>query len=117
MPDHYREKAILLFEQRRARAAAFHPHQDIFHDHAWDLLLLLFIAYERAEAVSIGLAATSTGGRDASALRWLQALEERGLVTQVGRHKPVELEGRFTLTHSAVESMLRYLDGLATMIM
>lgn len=68
--------AILL----RHRRKDYFDH-DLFADPAWDMLLHLFVAYEEQATISIGNCCAATTVPEVAAMRWVEVLEERGLLT------------------------------------
>ena len=69
-----------LIADRRARDATFGA--DLFYDPAWDLLLELFAAHGEGKLNSVKTAVLATGCPEATALRWIDRLEDRGLVSR-----------------------------------
>jgi DNA-binding MarR family transcriptional regulator len=70
-----------LYRERRQREEAFAPF-DLFGEPAWDLLLDLFIAGEERRAISVSSACIAAVVPPTTALRWIAALHERGLITR-----------------------------------
>lgn len=56
----------------------------LFGEPAWDMLLHLFIAYERGEHVKAAALAAAALVSPASAERWLRLLEQAGHVVRIG---------------------------------
>jgi DNA-binding MarR family transcriptional regulator len=84
---------------------------ELFADPAWDMLLDLYRAELDQYRVSVTSLCTASGVPTSTALRWLRALEEEGLITR--RQDP--LDGRRTfvaLTTAAVGSMNAYFDAI-----
>lgn len=74
------EKAAALRRARRARTSIFGSHADLFADPAWDLLLDLFVAHGNGKPVSISSACIAANVPATTGLRWIAALEGRGLI-------------------------------------
>jgi DNA-binding MarR family transcriptional regulator len=84
---------------------------ELFADPAWDMLLDLYRAELEQYRVSITSLCTASGVPTSTALRWLRALEQEGLITR--RQDP--LDGRRTfvaLTSAAVEAMNAYFAAI-----
>lgn len=102
----YLDRATKLLDQRRIRLEAFGQAADLFGDAAWDIMLGLFIAHERGEAMPATLAAAQLPGSPGR--RWLMALEQRGLTRGwIDHHDGTRKVG---LTPEAMTMMLQYLD-------
>lgn len=67
-----------LIRFRRAREAAFGA--ELFADPAWDMMLDLCLAAESDRQVSVSSLCIAASVPSTTALRWLGALEEKGLV-------------------------------------
>lgn len=101
-------RALALYRARRARAASFGGHGDLFGEPAWDILLDLFIAREAGRRVSVSSACIAADVPATTALRWLSALEQRGLVER----QADPIDGRRVhvgLSEAAVIMMERWL--------
>jgi DNA-binding MarR family transcriptional regulator len=79
-PPSLSARALALYRSRRARAASFNGHGNLFGEPAWDILLDLFIAREAGRRVSVSSACIAADVPPTTALRWLSVLEQRGLV-------------------------------------
>ncbi len=66
---------------RKARERYF--TEDLFHDPAWNIMIDLLIAQEEGRRTSVSSACVDAGTSPTTALRWVQALERRGLVSRV----------------------------------
>ncbi|WP_156361776.1 hypothetical protein [Sphingomonas sp. Leaf343] len=103
------EKARALYQQRRNRDAAFGRFGAVFSEPAWDILLDLFIAHEdgvsRSTADLIARHVAPANGR-----RWLLVLSESGLAHRWTA--PKSGQEMIGITPTAIELMLRYLDGV-----
>jgi len=98
-----------ILRARTMRAKFFNA--DLFADPAWDMLLDLYRAHLDQYRVSVTSLCTASGVPTSTALRWLRALEEGGLITR--RQDP--LDGRRTfvaLTSAGVESMDSYFAAI-----
>jgi DNA-binding MarR family transcriptional regulator len=69
------------YRDRRRRAQHL-PHR-LLGEPAWDILLDLYVAAGRGEAVSVSNACRAADAPPSTALRWLQHLEHDGLVERV----------------------------------
>lgn len=70
---------------RRVRLAArtgAEAHRDLFADPAWDMLLDLYVAQVAGRRVSVSDACIAAAVPQATALRWLNMLDQRGLVVR-----------------------------------
>ncbi|AXJ95302.1 MULTISPECIES: hypothetical protein [unclassified Sphingomonas] len=68
---------------RRVRTSArcgAAEHRDLFADPAWDMLLDLYVAEATGRRVSVSDACIAAAVPQATALRWLNMLDQRGLV-------------------------------------
>jgi len=93
-----------LARRRRGR----HFRDKLFCDPAWDILLDLFIAAERGRDISVTSACLAAGVPSTTGLRWLQMLEDEGLVIS----EPDAHDGRrrfIRLTREATARMRAYL--------
>lgn len=91
--------------QRAFRASIF--GEGLFHDPAWDMLLDLYAAHIAHQRVSVTSACIGSGAPTSTALRWLKALERRGLVTRTD--DPQDGTRSFiALTEKGVASMDAY---------
>jgi len=100
-----------IIRARSMRAKFFKA--ELFADPAWDMLLDLYRAELDQYRVSVTSLCTASGVPTSTALRWLRALEDGGLITR--RQDP--LDGRRTfvaLTTAAVESMDAYFAAIGS---
>ncbi|NYD90816.1 hypothetical protein [Sphingomonas melonis] len=74
------DRARALLAQRRSRDAAAGPLAELFGEPGWDILLILFVAYEEGRTVTSGPLLAETGVRAAVGRRWLQVMQARGLI-------------------------------------
>ena len=70
--------ARLAFDGRRSRARAF--GQDLFTDHAWDVLLSAYICEAEGSFITIARAHAWAGISLTTASRWIRALASQGLL-------------------------------------
>lgn len=70
--------ADALLAARRARTEAL--GSGLFADPAWDMLLALFAAAERGEALPVTRLCVAAGVPQTTALRWLEQLEQGRLI-------------------------------------
>lgn len=105
-------RALALYRARRARAASFGGHGDLFGEPAWDILLDLFIAREAGRRVSVSSACIAADVPATTALRWLAILERRGLVER--RADPIDGRRVYVdLSEDAFTMMKRWLASWA----
>jgi DNA-binding MarR family transcriptional regulator len=94
-----------IIDDRRLRAKFF--DENLFADPAWDILLDLYRAYLAQQRISVTSVCFGAGVPVSTALRWLNALEERGLARR--SHDPLDGRRFFVeLTHSGVSAMTGY---------
>lgn len=74
-----------VYRDRRRRAQHF--PQRLLGEPAWDILLDLYVAAGRGEAVSVSNACRAADAPSSTALRWLQHLEQEGLVDRIADPK------------------------------
>ena len=73
------EKAVLqIILARRMRASVLAP--ELFSDPAWDLLLALFLARLQRQRMTTWQLARETAISESMAARWLDALDQQGLL-------------------------------------
>ena len=75
-----RASAERLYAERRRRDALFPP--DLFGEPAWDLLLAMFTARERGQAMILCRAYKAAGVTDTTGRRLLDRMEAEGLITR-----------------------------------
>lgn len=102
-------KALIEGRFRRSR----HLPADLFGEHAWHLLLVLFIADAEGTMTTIARAAAATGITRTVAERWVRLLAERQLVSASDRHDgevvsltPQGLEGVEACLHD-IQAMVK----------
>ena len=102
-----------FYEDRRRRSKIFPP--SIFGEPGWDLLLDLYIAAKRNKSISVTSACIGSSVAATTALRWLQILEEKGLVERTGdnldkRRSFIKLteDGHAKMTEHLCKSRLQF---------
>jgi len=111
------DRARALLAQRRRRDRRAGPLADMFGEPGWDLLLMLFIAYEDGEPVSAGALVAALGLRPAVIDRWLKLLADRGLLQATAADaQGASAAGRFEgaqlgLTHTGIALVLNCIGG------
>jgi hypothetical protein len=101
--------ATHIHRSRRRRRILFAEHKEIFGEPAWDILLRLFIAFERGERVSLSDLAWSTDLPMTTTQRWARQLCDGGLLVEGSdwldcRRKLI------SLSDDGVDKMRRYLE-------
>jgi DNA-binding MarR family transcriptional regulator len=81
------------------------PGSDLFSDPAWDMLLALFLAELKQHRVTTSQLIKATTVSNTSALRWLNALEQRGLI--IRRRAPLDGRSFFVELTDSVSRALR----------
>jgi DNA-binding MarR family transcriptional regulator len=76
----YAEFAKRLIRDRRSRDNTF--ENGLFADPAWDIFLHLFVAGELGQAASVNEVCIAAAVTPTTALRWMSALENKGLVVK-----------------------------------
>ena len=95
-----------LYSERRRRDGLFPP--GLFGEPAWDLLLAMYTARERGQAMILCKAYRVAGVSDTTGRRLLDRMEEEGLITR--RRAPRSRKMRIVeLTDRAVELLVGYL--------
>ncbi|MDQ1231712.1 hypothetical protein [Sphingomonas sp. SORGH_AS_0879] len=106
--EHESVKARKLYAERRRREKHFGNDGVLFGEPGWDILLDLFIAYEKGTPQSVSATCIGACVPQTTALRWITLLEREGLV----HSWPDQRDGRYRmlgLTPAGVEKMIRYL--------
>ena len=75
-------KAQLVLSSRRAREQYF--DRDLFGEPAWDILLALYVTEDAGARFTVSKLAECIGTPLSTAVRWVNALEEKSLVGRVG---------------------------------
>jgi DNA-binding MarR family transcriptional regulator len=96
-----------VYRDRRRRAR--HLPAKMLGEPAWDILLDLYIAAGRGEAVSVSNACLGADAPASTALRWLQHLEGEGLVVRL----PDETDARRHYVRLTDEGLARMTDYFA----
>jgi hypothetical protein len=95
-----------LYAERRRRDALF--PDGLFGEPAWDLLLAMFTAREKGQAMILCKAYKAAGVSDTTGRRLLDRMEADGLITR--RRAPRSRKMRIVeLTDLAVERLIDYL--------
>ena len=106
--DHESIKARKLYAERSLSEKHFGNGGVLFGEPGWDILLDLFIAYEKGKSQSVSSTCIGAAVPQTTALRWIAVLEREGLV----HSWQGERDGRYRmlgLTPVGVEKMVRYL--------
>jgi DNA-binding MarR family transcriptional regulator len=74
------DRAKKTFDERRRRARFFDA--DMFGEPAWDILLALYISEQEGARQTIARLTENVGSPPTTILRWVYALEERGLMAR-----------------------------------
>ncbi len=95
-----------LYAERRRRDAHFPP--DLFGEPAWDLLLAMYMARERGQAMILCRAYRAAGVSDTTGRRLLDRMESEGLISR--RRAPRSRKMRIVeLTDRSVELLVDFL--------
>lgn len=97
------------YKNRQQRRAEFGCQ--IFGEPAWDMLLDMVVHYACQRRVSVSNACLASGAPATTALRWINYLEEEGLVTRI----QCETDKRIAfleLSDAGWQKMARYLSSL-----
>lgn len=95
------------YEERRRRNGFF--DEDLFGEPAWDILLDLFSSQVIGRRISITSACIASCVPQATALRWLQVLIDRGLIERV----PDPVDGRRAWLHLPEKTYVTIANYLA----
>lgn len=93
------------YADRRRRDHLFDA--DLFGEPAWDLLLDLFVATREGRPVSVTSACIAANVPTTTALRWISALEAKGLVVRENDPRDAR-RALLRLTETAYDRMLSY---------
>lgn len=100
------EIARRAYRDRRRREEIFDAG-NLFGEPAWDMLLDLFIAAKEERPISVMSACIGSAVPPTTALRWLTALEQQGLVSR--ENDPTDARRTFVrLNPDAYAKMVRY---------
>ncbi len=105
------DRARAVLRQRQIRLATFGPVQTLFQDHAWDILLGLFVAHEDARPQSIEAICAATALPIVAVRRWVLAMEQLGMVT-CWPHDADFTKRSVGLTDETIGMMLRFLQEM-----
>ena len=97
-----------IIDARRLRASFFDSH--LFADPAWDILLDLYPAHLAQQRICVTSVCFGAGVPVSTALRWLNALEERNLA----KRSQDPLDGRrffVALTDEGADAMAKYFSA------
>lgn len=103
-----------IIDARRLRANFF--DSDLFADPAWDILLDLYRAHLAQQRICVTSVCFGAGVPVSTALRWLNALEERNLA----RRRQDPLDGRrffVALTDEGANAMAKYFSATRQLAM
>jgi DNA-binding MarR family transcriptional regulator len=110
LPRHITEQQVRTLIKARRSRSNFLP-ADLFADPAWDILLALYAAKLSQRKLSVTSVCAATVVRQSTALRWLTALENMGLIIRSAD----PLDGRryfVELSISCAASMDAYFGSL-----
>lgn len=95
-----------IYRERQRRREFF--GEDLFGEPAWDMLLDLYIAEKKNKRVSVTAACIGANCPGTTALRWLQQLEERGLLVREADKK----DGRRSFVRLSEQGYAKMTDYL-----
>jgi DNA-binding MarR family transcriptional regulator len=101
--------ARALYRARRVRDAVFEP--GLFGEPAWDILLTLYVAHLEGQRISIKCACLASAVPATTALRYIAAMTERGIVLR-SRCDEDARRTFLSLSDAAAASMRDMLDKL-----
>jgi DNA-binding MarR family transcriptional regulator len=104
-----RARAALVARKERRR----HFAASMFSESGWDMLLTLYIAESEGDALKIGELTRRSGVSATTVFRWLNYLEEQGLVNSVAAPSDVG-PTPIKLTEQAIESLDAYFATIPT---
>jgi len=103
--------ARAILEDRRRRCRLFNP--GMFGEPGWELLLNLYVNDQEGPRLTIGKLIQSAGTAQSTSLRWLDYLEDQGLISR--EQHPTDARTAFVaLTDKARESLTSYLSQMST---
>jgi hypothetical protein len=103
--------ASSIYQWRRMRADYFNGA--LLIDPAWDMLLDLFIHKMRGRRVSAGGLCLASNVPHTIALRWIDVLEEEGLLRRSKMHEDAKLD-LVEITTGAFQQMRRFIEDSVT---
>lgn len=115
---------MFKFDERELEKVAFHEYKsrrlrekffdlDLFAEPAWDILLDLFIQTSRGRKISVTSACIASNVAPTTALRWLNFLEEKGLL-ELEIDKADRRRRIVSMTEAGKKKMLQYLSREAS---
>ena len=105
------ESEVLAILKARRRRSQFFP-EDLFADPAWDILLELYATELGQRRISISSLCIGAGVPATTALRWINALENKGLITR--QDDPVDGRRVYaSLAEKGIDAMQAYFAGAA----
>ena len=106
------DRVQAIIDARQMRAKFLDP--DLFADPAWSILLDLYRADLAQHRISTTSLYFGSGVPVTTALRWLAALEGRGLASRT--QDPLDGRRQFvTLTQDAIAAMSRYFSAVSVL--
>jgi len=103
--------ARAILEDRRRRSRLFNP--GMFGEPGWELLLNLYVNDQEGPRLTIGKLIQLAGTAQSTSLRWLDYLEDQGLINR--EEHPTDARTAFVaLTDKARESLTSYLSQMLT---
>lgn len=81
---------------------------DLFAEPAWDILLLLYVAHYRDQAMEVCRICSAISVAPTTALRWIGQLLDRDLATHLPPESSTQ-DVRIALSQDGIEEMERYL--------
>ena len=103
--------ARALLEDRRRRSRLFNP--GMFGEPGWELLLNLYVNDQDGARLTIGKLIQIAGTAQSTSLRWLDYLEDQGLISREAH--PTDARTAFVaLTDKARGSLTSYLSQMLT---
>lgn len=72
--------AEMAYRQREKRLALFGTDADLLGEPAWDIMLDLYIAYEKGSRIAVSSACVAANAPPTTALRYLFRLQERSII-------------------------------------
>lgn len=103
-------RAQLLLLCRRRRTEVFDP--GMFDEPAWDGLLVLYVEEKAGLTATVARLAELIGARVPILLRWIEYLEEQGLVIRTGFRGPA---ASVALTEKGRCDLELYLSGISAL--
>lgn len=101
--------ARCLYQLRRSRD--LHLDEELFAEPAWDLLLYLYVRTREGRATCVSAATRGAAAPQTTALRWINRLEEEGLIAREGDRHDAR-RSHVQLTRPAMVAMQKLLRDL-----